>query len=56
MENTAIECIKEIKSALPTSITFERHGDDRLHIDGVSLFDAIKRVYQIIDNYERGIN
>jgi hypothetical protein len=56
MENTAIECIKQIKSAIPTSIIFERHGDGRLHIDGVSLFDAMRRIYQIIDNYESGVN
>lgn len=55
-ENTAIECIKQIKSAIPTSIIFERHGDGRLHIDGVSLFDAMRRIYQIIDDYEKGVN
>ena len=56
MENPAIACIKQIKSAIPTSIIFERHGDGRLHIDGVSLFDSIRRIYQIIANYEKGVN
>jgi hypothetical protein len=56
MKNTAIECIKQIKSAIPISIIFESHGDGRLHIDGVSLFDAMRRIYQIIDNYEKGVN
>ena len=52
MENPAMECIKQIKSAIPISITFERHGDGRLHIDGVSLFDAMRHIHQIIDNFQ----